>query len=368
MLIPYYVDVAQDRRPYMNWALVAFTVIMFFITIEPLNDSFRDAYFSETGWEPGFSFPEILVSYGFRPIGMIGCVLLHADIFHLIGNMIFLWVFGNAICARIGNRYYLPLYILLAFFSSLIPAIFSSMPGVGASGAINGLVGLYLVLFPLNEISCAFFIIIFFRPIGKIITLSSFWIILYWLAFDIAGLVITPDSGTGYLAHLGGFAGGFGLGLLLLKTGLIKMESCERSLLQIFKYGIRETEPKIEISEDLNEILKSRGVRTPSKVSVKQAGNKPTKPQIHQQVVKGYVIEDVPDTPFYAIDQNDPSRESWVFNVPDPKLTNETLVRNGLIYFNCACGKRVKMPMSFAGKKGRCPHCNNVIHIPKLSV
>ena len=377
MLIPYHVDVPQDRRPLMNWAVIAVTIGMFFVTIEPLNDSVLEAISKDTEWIPSYSFPDILVAYGFRPIGMIGCILLHADIFHLLGNMLFLWIFGNAICAKVGNKFYLPLYILLAFISSLLPAIFSTTPGVGASGAINGLVGLYLVLFPLNEISCLFFIMLFFRPIGKIITLSSFWIILYWLAFDIGGLVLTPESGTGYLAHLGGFAGGFALGLIFLKTKLIKMESYEKSLLHVFKHGANSDGPQMEISEDIDNILKSRGVRTPSKIAVKatptvpaisKKSSKPTQPQIKQQVVKGYVIEDVPDTPFYAIDQNDPSRESWVFNVPDPKLTNETLVRNGLIYFNCACGKRVKMPVSFAGKKGRCPQCNNVIHIPKLTV
>ena len=355
MLIPYYVDVAQDRRPYMNWALMVVTILISVWGFAELQANMYATSLSELSIGK-------YIAEGFKLSGLFGHMFFHAGWFHLIGNMLFMWVFGGAICSKIGNKIYLPVYILLGLCAGTVYAMTSDEPMLGASGAINGLVGMYLIFFPLNDISCM--VIFYFRP--YFFHLSSYWIILYWLAFDIAGLALDGD-GVAYSAHLGGFGAGIILATVMLKTKLVKMESCERSLLKIFKHGVKD--PPMEVSEEVDRILANRGVRTPQRMVVKaEAVEEKHEAQIKQQVVKGYLIEDVPDTPKYAIDQNDPSRESWVFNVPDPKLSTETLVRNGLIYFNCACGKRVKMPLSYAGKKGRCPQCNNVIHIPKLSV
>ncbi len=149
------------------------------MTIGYLNFSVEQAVNSGQKWIPDNTFPENFVAYGFRPLGLIGSALLHGSFYHLLCNMIFLWLFGNAICSKIGNVLYIPVYLLLSFASSYIALTFDSRPGIGASGAINGLVGMYLVFFPLNDISCLYFAYGRFRIFFGTFYLSSFWMILY---------------------------------------------------------------------------------------------------------------------------------------------------------------------------------------------
>jgi membrane associated rhomboid family serine protease len=121
--------------------------------------------------------------------------------------MLFLWIFGNAVCAKIGNLRYLPIYTGLGIIAGMSQLLFSGEGGLGASGAINGIVGMYLVFFPTNEITCYFLMIFLLRPCVKEFSLSSYWMILFWLAFDIWG-AMQGGGGIAYFAHLGGFAGG----------------------------------------------------------------------------------------------------------------------------------------------------------------
>ena len=85
--------------------------------------------------------------------------------------------------------------------------MFTGGNAIGASGAINGIVGMYLVFFPINEITCYFVFLLLPRLI-KEFSLSSIWMILFWLAFDIWG-AMRGGGQVAYFAHLGGFAGGF---------------------------------------------------------------------------------------------------------------------------------------------------------------
>ncbi len=87
----------------------------------------------------------------------------------------------------------------------------------------------------------------------------------------------------------------------------------------------------------------------------------------NKQVIKGYVIEDVPDTPMYA-NRRQSCENSWIYPAQGSNLSQEVMVREGNIIFSCVCGKRVKIPVSFAGSKGKCPECGKVINIPRLSV
>ena len=82
--------------------------------------------------------------------------------------------------------------------------------------AVNGVVGMYFVLYPLNRMSCFYWFLI---KVGTF-KLSSIWMILYWLAFDIWG-VVNGGGNVGYAAHLGGFAAGFALASILVLTGVV---------------------------------------------------------------------------------------------------------------------------------------------------
>ncbi len=146
--------------------------------------------------------------------------------------MIILWVFGNAVCAKVGNSFYPLVYLLMGLAAAAAHMKFSDAPAIGASGAINGIVGMFVVFYPLNYVKCFFGI--FFRP--GIFTVSSIWIILLWLAFDILG-AMPGSGGIAYYAHLGGFFAGAGLALACLKMGWVKMDRYERSLLQVLAEG-----------------------------------------------------------------------------------------------------------------------------------
>ncbi len=162
--------------------------------------------------------------------GLLGHTLLHVGLFHLIGNMIFLWVFGNAICAKVGNLWFPLVYVGLSLAAGVTHILLDGDPAIGASGAINGIVGMFLVLYPLNDISCFYFVVLYWGTF----TLSSFWMILFWLVFDIWGAA-AGMGGVAYWAHLGGIGAGVALALALLSLGWLKTESYERSLIDVLR-------------------------------------------------------------------------------------------------------------------------------------
>jgi membrane associated rhomboid family serine protease len=166
---------------------------------------------------------------GWDPSSLFGHMFLHGGFLHLLGNMLFLWIFGNAVCAKVGNISFPFIYLFLGFCAAVVHLVADGSPAVGASGAINGVVGMFLVWYPLNSISC-FYLWGFIPMLGTAFSISSCWMILFWLVFDIWGAASTGGS-TAYWAHIGGFAVGFALAVALLKIGLVEMEEDEKSLL-----------------------------------------------------------------------------------------------------------------------------------------
>lgn len=213
MLFPYHVDVPMHRLPWMNWVLIGITVLFYPLCIgsEDLTPLGYSLMLGGTSW-----------------IGYFGHVLVHAGLVHLLGNMVFLWVFGNAVCAKVGNAIYFLIYFGLAAITGLLAYWIDPRPAVGASGAINGIVGMFLVWYLLNDISVWYFNF----AGGETFTVSSFWMILLWLVFDIWGAV-RGQGNVGYIAHLVGFGLGFVLALLMTKLDWVEMAKGERNLLDV---------------------------------------------------------------------------------------------------------------------------------------
>jgi membrane associated rhomboid family serine protease len=217
LIIPYHVDVPMRCMPWMNWVLIGVTVLFY-----PLCGSARN--FTPLG--------ESLV-LGQGALGWVGHVLVHADLFHLFGNMLFLWVFGNAVCAKVGNLAYPFIYFGLGLVVGVLSYAIDPRPAVGASGAINGVVGLFVVWYLLNDISCWYAYWFFGLAGAGNYAVSSYWMVLMWAAFDIWGM-IRGGGNIGHVAHLAGFIAGFALAVILLKSRWVEMERGERSLLQVF--------------------------------------------------------------------------------------------------------------------------------------
>ena len=137
-------------------------------------------------------------------------MFLHGGLLHLGGNMLFLWVFGNNIEDRRGRLTYL-LFYLLAGVAATFAHVFidpqSTIPMVGASGAIAGVMGAYLVLYPRVRIHSLLILGIFimFREI------EAKWLLLFWFGTQ---FLIGPESGVAAWAHIGGFVFGLAAGLL----------------------------------------------------------------------------------------------------------------------------------------------------------
>lgn len=146
-----------------------------------------------------------------EPLTYVSYAFLHASFWHLAGNMIFLWVFGDNVEDAMGHVRFLIFYIACAAFGALCHGLLSTesqAPLIGASGAISGVVAAYLVLHPRVKV----WVLVFFRvPLP----LPAFIPLLLWIGQQFFMLVISTDSDVSWGAHVGGILAGAVLVLLL---------------------------------------------------------------------------------------------------------------------------------------------------------
>jgi membrane associated rhomboid family serine protease len=140
---------------------------------------------------------------------LITSLFFHGSWMHLIGNMWFLWIFGNNVEDSMGRLRFLVFYLLtgvVATVAHVMLAPGSAIPLVGASGAISGVMGAYVVLYPKARIDTLFFFFIFIR----VIPLPAWLILGYWFLVQILSSASLPAEGAGvaYAAHVGGFLAG----------------------------------------------------------------------------------------------------------------------------------------------------------------
>ena len=208
----------MQRYPWANVALIGVTTIVSLIAIA-MPDVFRDLACGPHSGPAGY------VTYGF----------VHAGFVHLIGNMLFLFVFGNAVNAKIGHVQYLALYLSLLAASVSVQLRYLETPAwiCGASGAIYGIMGMFIVLYPRNEISCAWFV--FYRlseHLGSF-DISSIWIVLYWVTCDVVMLKLELAGNVGVHAHLAGFTFGAAIAIVAILMRLIESDRYEENLLEV---------------------------------------------------------------------------------------------------------------------------------------
>ena len=143
---------------------------------------------------------------------LLSSMFMHGGWLHLIGNMVFLWVFGDNVEHRAGRLLFLVVYLATGLVGSMAQILSdptSPIPTLGASGAISGVLGAYIVLFPRNRVTA--FAFRFVVQVPAVVAIGM-WIVLQLLSGigDAAGV-----GGVAYLAHIGGFAAGAFAGLLL---------------------------------------------------------------------------------------------------------------------------------------------------------
>ncbi len=215
MFLPLQVDVPLRRLPWMNWVIIAVTIICFPLTVQ-WNGEFKPL---GERWFLGSGYHYCVITHLF----------MHGNILHLLGNVYFLFLFGNAVCAKLGNFQYLVVYLGLGVCSS-VDYLMSKQPAIGASGAIMGVVGMFVVWYFNNTISCLWV----FWNFGDIEEVDAKWVVLIYLVFDLYGLMRHKEGdNVGYLAHIFGLAFGFCLAIILLKLKVVGMEEGEQSLLDV---------------------------------------------------------------------------------------------------------------------------------------
>jgi membrane associated rhomboid family serine protease len=143
---------------------------------------------------------------------LLSSMFMHGSWLHLGGNMLFLWIFGDNVEHRAGPIVYLPVYLLAGIVGSLAQTLSdptSTIPSLGASGAISGVLGAYLVLYPRNRVT-----VFLFRFLVQVPALVAIGM---WIALQVVSSLADPTGagGVAYLAHIGGFATGVLAGLLL---------------------------------------------------------------------------------------------------------------------------------------------------------
>ena len=168
------------------------------------NDLALARFFYQWGLVPAIS----------EPTTFVASMFLHGGFMHLAGNMLFLWVFGDNMEDAFGHVGFLIFYLacgLAADGLQIIAEPWSPIPVVGASGAIAGVLGGYLLLYPKARVDIVIIFIVFF----KTFTLRAWIVLAAWFAFQIFGGLSSPtdEGGVAYWAHTGGFVAGVFLAL-----------------------------------------------------------------------------------------------------------------------------------------------------------
>lgn len=136
---------------------------------------------------------------------MFSSMFLHGGFFHIAGNMLYLWIFGNNVEDSMGHARFIVFYFLAGIFAAAAQLLYdpnSNVPMVGASGAVSGILGAYLVLYPYARVKTLLFIIIFV----KIVELPAILLLTLWFFMQVA---YSHLEGVAWYAHIGGFV--FGL-------------------------------------------------------------------------------------------------------------------------------------------------------------
>ena len=237
-------DNPTESRPYVTCALIGLNILIFFYQIG-LEENIRTSLIFEYGFKPSqlFSNANSMNLKQSSLLTIFTSMFLHGGLFHLLGNMLFLWIYGNNVEDSMGHIKFLIFYLLCGLAASLLQAIVSfdsSIPMIGASGAVSGVLSAYFLLYPKARVLTLVVLLIFITfiriPAGLLI---GFW----FLSQIINAYFNDPNSpGVAWYAHIGGFL----MGLFLIpffkkkkfkffSSGTIKKEISERIRLKFRK-------------------------------------------------------------------------------------------------------------------------------------
>jgi membrane associated rhomboid family serine protease len=204
-VIPLRDNIPSRTRPVVMVALIAACALVFLHTLSLGSQGAMERLVADYGIIPA-QFTGHSPAHGPVPLyaRLLTNLFLHGGWIHLLGNMLFLWIFGDNVEDYFGHFPYLLFYFVCGIGSGLTHIIFnyhSSLPALGASGAISGVMGAYIILYPRARVLTLVFI--FFIPIPAFIILG-YWFLLQFVA-GISTVGASATGGVAWWAHIGGF-------------------------------------------------------------------------------------------------------------------------------------------------------------------
>ncbi|MAV70556.1 MAG: rhomboid family intramembrane serine protease [Candidatus Marinimicrobia bacterium] len=203
MLFPYKDDNPKVLIPYVTYGIFAINTVLFFIQFLISRNDINSAN-------------RIFYSFGFIPadfniLTIFSSMFIHGNLAHIIGNLWFLKVFGDNVESILGHLKYFFFYICCGFIAALAQYIInpsSTIPMIGASGAIAGVLGAYMIQFPNARVHNILFFVVFFTKV----TLPAQIVLGFWFLLQLSqGLIdieINTTGGIAWFAHVGGFIAG----------------------------------------------------------------------------------------------------------------------------------------------------------------
>ncbi len=207
------VPLQHMKTPLATRLLIAACVFVYFFTFYgpalfthlPFQLSGPDAMIGSFGLIPSVLFGTEVLPEGFPlvpvQLTLVTNIFLHGSLFHLIGNMLFLWVFGDNVEDAMGHFRFIVFFVLCGAAASLAHAVITPEPHrplIGASGGVSGVVAAYLILYPRVRIWGLFLK-------GIPLRLPAYWAIGFWVVFQFASAFFSGEESVGWFAHLGGF-------------------------------------------------------------------------------------------------------------------------------------------------------------------
>lgn len=196
---------ARRTVPVVTYLLIALNVLFFFVE---LNGG--DAFIGKWAFVPS----RFLANPTGDFLTLFTSMFMHAGWVHLGGNMLYLWIFGDNVEDRFGHVNFTIFYVLCglaATFAQLAFSLNSNVPNLGASGAIAGVLGAYILMFPQQQVRVLIGRVV--TPVSALLVIGG-WIVLQFFS-GFASIADTADTGgVAYMAHIGGFIAGFVLTFL----------------------------------------------------------------------------------------------------------------------------------------------------------
>jgi len=216
-MIPLRVDIFRARAAIVNGLLILVNVLAFFyeLTLSARTGRLLVYKFGLTPSHEQLLFARHGINLPQAVLPLFTSMFLHGGWMHLLGNMLFLWVFGGAVEEALGHFQYLIFYLVCGVGSALVHTVFnlgSKVPTIGASGAISGVMGAFIVLFPRAKVTTLIpALLLFFTVKIPAYLMLGYWFLLQFFS-GVASLGMTDQGGVAWWAHVGGFI----LGALLV--------------------------------------------------------------------------------------------------------------------------------------------------------